>query len=133
MTTDWRSMFDRDYLGHWDLDGREVTVTIAKVAAATLTSQGNRKTKKPVIYFEGKEKGLACNKTNGKIIAQLYGNDTEKWAGKQITLYPTTTTFGIETVDCIRVRPPAKSQRRQREPNGPTTTIDPSPEPGSNG
>lgn len=102
---DYRAMFDRDYVGAWDLNGREVTVTICKVEAATLTGQGGRKTRKPVIHFEGKDKGLALNKTNGKIIANMYGPDTAQWLGKSITIYPTQTEMGGETVDCIRVRP----------------------------
>jgi hypothetical protein len=101
-------MFDRDYLGHWDLPpGRDVTVTIARVEAGTLTSQGNRKTKKPILYFEGKEKGMAINKTNGKAIAAIYGAKTEKWIGQPIAIYATTTQFGSEVVECIRVRPTA--------------------------
>lgn len=102
---DYRSMFDREYLGVWDLQGRDVTVTIAKVAGVTLVAQGNRKSKKPVVWFERTEKALALNKTNAKTIAAMYGNDTETWVGKRITLYPTTTTFGSETVEAIRVRP----------------------------
>lgn len=101
---DYRSMFDRDYLAAFDLGGRDVTVTIARVEGKELTGSGGRKTKKPVVYFDGKEKGFTCNKTNGKVIAALYGNDTAAWVGKRITLYPTTTSMGGETVDCIRVR-----------------------------
>ena len=43
---------------------------------------------------------------NARVIAGLYGGfDSESWLGKKITLYPTTTTFGSQTVDCIRIRP----------------------------
>jgi hypothetical protein len=102
---DYRSMYDREYLGEWDLAGKDITVTIREVKGAELTAQGGRKSKKPVVYFEGKEKGLALNKTNGKIIAGMYGTKTEDWVGKRITLYPAMTTFGADTVPCIRVRP----------------------------
>lgn len=102
---DFRSMYDRDYIYAFDLGGRDVTARIARVEAGTLTGSGGRKTKKPVVYFEGKEKGLALCKTNAKTIAALYGNDTDKWVGRSITLFPTTTQFGSETVDCIRIRP----------------------------
>lgn len=98
-------MFDRDYIGAWDLAGRDVTAVIKKVTAGKLTGSGGKSAKKPIVYFEGKEKGFALNKTNGKCIAAMYGNDTAAWVGKRITIYPTTTTFGSDTVDCIRVRP----------------------------
>lgn len=103
----WKSYMDRDYIFAFDLNGKDVIVTIAKVVAGELTGQGGRKSKKPVLFFEGKERGLALNATNSKAIAALYGNYTEKWIGKRITLYPTTTQMGGETVECIRVRPTA--------------------------
>lgn len=102
---DYRSMYDKDYLGHWDLQGREVTVRIAKVTAGELTAQGGRKSKRPLVYFEGKEKALVLNATNGKVVAGLYGTMTEAWVGKEVTLYPTTTSMGGETVECIRIKP----------------------------
>lgn len=117
---DYRSMFDRDYLGSWDLMGRDVTVTIVKVEAGVLTSQGNKKTKKPVVHFDGKEKGLALNKTNARAIADMYGTNTDNWLGKRITMYPTTTTFGRETVECIRVRNTIpRSNGRAQQPQQP--------------
>lgn len=113
-STDWRGMFDREYLGAWDLPkGRDIPVTIARVKAGELVAPGGRKAKKPIVYFEGKEKGLALNKTNAKLIAGIYGNDTARWVGKPISIYSTQTNFGGETVDCIRVRPtpPAANKR----------------------
>jgi hypothetical protein len=98
-------LYDSDYLYAFHLQGKDATVTIAKVAAGELTGEGGRKAKKPIVWFEGKEKPLALNKTNGKIVATMYGTDTTKWIGQAITLYPTTTNFGGETKDCIRVRP----------------------------
>ena len=101
--TDYRTMFDRDYIGAWDLKG-DTTVTISRVEAKELTAQGGRKSKKPIVYFERADKGFACNKTNAKTIAGMYGNDTEQWVGKKLTLFATQTQMGGETVDCIRVR-----------------------------
>lgn len=103
--SDYRGMFDRDYIGAWDLKGRDVTVTIASVKAGELVGEKGRKTKKPIIRFERTDKGFATNKTNCKIIAGLYGNDTRKWVGRKITIFATTTEFGGVTVECIRVRP----------------------------
>lgn len=123
--TDWRSMFDKDYLGAWDFPGgRDVTLVIAKVARGELTGEGNRKTKKPVVWFKGTTKALAINKTNGSIIAALYGNDTRKWVGKAITLFATTTNFGREIVDCVRVRPRAPQPKagKQEQPPPPDDT-----------
>ncbi len=119
----WKSMMDRDYLFAFDLQGRDVTLTIERVTAGELTALGGRKSKKPLAYFrEGKEKKpLALNSTNCKTIAALYGNDTEQWIGKRITLYPTQTQMAGETVDCIRVRPTLPPDKASK----PTTPADP--------
>lgn len=101
---DYRSYFDREYIGSWDLGGKDVTVVIDRCEGRTLNN-GKQKNKKPVLFFVGKEKGLALNKTMAKVVAAMYGNDVAAWAGKRVTLYPTTTTFGSETIDCIRIRP----------------------------
>ena len=103
--TDWRSMMDKEYLFAFDLQGRDVTVTIDRVKAGELVGEKGRKTKKPVVWFVGKEKPLAINMTNGRTIASMYGNNVEDWIGKRITIYPTQTEFGGKTCDCIRIRP----------------------------
>ena len=59
---------------------------------------------KLVIYFSNSKQGLVLNKTNGRIIRDMYGPETSKWAGKPIQVYATTCEFGHRTVDCIRVR-----------------------------
>jgi hypothetical protein len=103
----YKSFFDREYLFAFDLKGRDVTLTIERVAAGELTALGGRKSKKPLCWFkEGREKKpLALNSTNCRTISALYGSDTDQWIGKRITLYPTTTQMAGETCECIRVRP----------------------------
>ncbi len=106
--TDYRSLYDKDFIGSWDLkDDKDTTVTITKVAGGQLTAPGGRKSKKPVIYMRGTEKGFAVNATNGKTIAAMYGKHIEGWVGKRITLYKSTTRNpeGGDEVECIRVRP----------------------------
>lgn len=116
---DYRRMFDdKEHLYAFDLEGREVNIQIEKVSAGELMGEKGRKSKKPMIKFVGKDKKLAVNKTNGKTIAKLYGKDTDDWAGKWITIYPTTTEFGGETMDCIRVKPVAPQPRTNGKGNG---------------
>lgn len=133
----WKSMMERDYLYAFDLQGKDVTLTIEKVTGGQLTGTGGKKTKKPLCFFRESQSGkpLALNSTNCKTIAALYGNDTEGWIGKRITIFPTTTQFGGDEVECIRVRPrvpPEKGDRRS--PPKQDETGDPEPrEPGSDG
>lgn len=129
--TDYRSMYDKDYIGAWDLQDKDVTVTITKCVAGQLVGQGGRKSKKPIIYMRGTEKGFALNSTNGKTIASMYGNNVEQWAGKRITLYKSTTRNpnGDGDVECIRVRPQIPTQRQaQAETGMPPPTQPPAPQ-----
>jgi hypothetical protein len=135
--TDVRKMFDKEYIYAYDLEGRDVTVEIVRVKAGTLTGTGGKSNKKPVLYFKGTEKGLGLNITNARTIAGLYGGfESEKWIGKRITLYPTTTTFGSQTVECIRIRnvvPKAKGEAIRSDVPPPTDSgpAHPSTEPGT--
>ena len=105
----WRTLQDRDYLGHFDLVDSsgspvDVTVTIAKVEARGIKSERGTK-KGAVIGFLGKEKAMIFNTTNLKTLAGMYGDQYEAWIGKRCTLYSTTTSSPEGTVGCIRVRP----------------------------
>ena len=106
--TDYRSLYDREYLGSWDLpEGKDVVVTIESVKGGELVQPGGRKNKKPIIAFVGKDKRFVSNKTNSKAIAGMYGNHVEKWVGKKIALYVSTTRDPStgDDIPCIRVRP----------------------------
>lgn len=103
----YKSMMDpKEFLQAFDLQGRDVTLEIAAVAAGELIGEAGRKTRKPMISFKGTTKKLAANSTNCKAIVALYGSaETNDWIGKRITLFPTTCDFGGKTVDAIRIRP----------------------------
>lgn len=102
----FKQFFDSEFAGVWDLEGRDRVVTIAKVAGGQVGGhQGKAKSKKLIVGVRELDKPIVCNVTNAKAIAGMYGPDVREWVGKRITLYPTTTSFGGQTVDCIRVRP----------------------------
>ena len=120
---DVRKLFDKEYLYAYDLEGKDVTVVIESVKGGTLVGTGGKSNKKPVLRFKGKEKALALNITNARVIAGLYGGfDSQLWVGKSVTLYPTTTTFGSQTVDCIRIRNIKPRVRNGAEPPIDTAT-----------
>jgi len=132
-------LFPNAYLSADDFRGADVTMTIARLTVEDLRTNGGSTEKKPCLYFveiEDKHKRgrmddnkkLVLNKTNAKTIAAMYGNETDDWVGKRITLYPTTTKFGRDTVDCIRVRPSkpraAQARKQNREPDEPNICAD---------
>lgn len=105
--THWKKLFDERFVGAWDFDdGNDVNCTIESLKHEQMRTQEGDDVEKPVLYMKGAKKGLVLNKTNAESIAKLYGNDTDGWMGKKITLYPTTCKAFGQTVDCIRIRKP---------------------------
>lgn len=121
MGTHWRAMMDKSsYLGSWDLpEGKDVAVRIRDVKQATEIA--GKKTRKPILYFDGKEKGLLLNATNCKTLSRMYGFYVEEWKGEWIALYVTTTSSPDGDVPCVRVRTsPPKGKRAKPEETPPT-------------
>jgi hypothetical protein len=95
------AMFPSNYARASDLNGPR-TLQIAGIETEKM-GDGEMK---PVLYFVHATKGLVLNKTNGTVLKELYGSDTDNWIGKPITLIAATTDFQGKVVDCIRLRPP---------------------------
>lgn len=113
---DYRGCYDRDFIGFWDLGGKDMTLKIARVQVGKLQAQqGEKKEKKLLIWFDRAEKGWIVNKTCAATIAGMYGNKPAEWIGKKITLFATTCSAFGKTVDCIRVRPkiPLESVKKE--------------------
>ena len=89
-----------------DLKGRTIKATIQKVAFEEI---GQNKDRKPVIYFDGAEKGLVLNKTNATEIAAAHGDEMDEWAGKEIELFSQMVPYQGQNVAAIRVRNVAKA------------------------
>ena len=85
-----------------DLKGKHVPMTMAGCGEREF-DDGN----KLELQFDGSERSLILNKTNLAVIVDAYGAETDDWKGKKVILFPTKTSFGNETVDCIRVMLPS--------------------------
>lgn len=110
------SAFPSRYLKAADLDGHKITVVMSHVNMEDVSGSGDLQ---PVLYFEGKDKGMALNKTNSNTIAAIYGDETENWAGQSIILYEAMVDFKGQTVPAIRIRmapkiAAVKSQPKQK-------------------
>jgi hypothetical protein len=115
------SAFPSQYLAASDLQGRSVVVTMAHVS---MEKVGNDQ--KPILYFQGKEKGMVLNKTNATKISEMFGDDTENWTGCKIVLYEAMVDFKGDTVAAIRVRiaPPGANIQKQPQPPPPAQDDD---------
>lgn len=97
-------VFPTKYVTAADLQGRTITLTIKAVTLEEMLTHDNKTVSKPVAWFERTMKGLVMNATNARVIANLYGDNTDAWMGKRINIYPTQVRAFGKMTDCIRVR-----------------------------
>lgn len=98
--------FPSEFLKAADLRDRNVLVVMDRVEMKDIGGDH-----KPILFFQGKDKGLVLNKTNANNIAMAHGDDTDDWSGKEVVLFPAMTDFQGKTVPCIRVRQARASDR----------------------
>ena len=111
--THWKKLTSPNYLGSWDFQpGEERTVTIKEVKQEIVQNQ-NGKEECTVAHFVEDIKPLILNKTNGGMIAKVWGTPyIEDWAGKKITLkIKKISAFG-EMVDAVRVSPERPTEEK---------------------
>lgn len=78
--------YDDRFLGKWHFDpGEEKVVTIDHVGMDDVYTGGKKETKTCLFFSDSKP--MVLNKTNAKIIAGLYGMDTERWRGRKVTIF----------------------------------------------
>lgn len=107
----WKESLPGDYLGAYSLNGQDMVVTIQSAGPEIITGANGKKEECLVIHFKENILNMVCNRTNAKMITKVVGSAyVEDWVGKKVQLYPTTTKFGGEVVECIRVRPTAPKQ-----------------------
>ena len=94
-------LFPSRFLKAADLKGRTVKAKIKKVEVEEI---GQDRDEKPVVYFEGVERGLVMNKTNAFAIAEIHGDPTGGWTGKEVELFSMMVPYQGQSVAAIRVR-----------------------------
>jgi hypothetical protein len=95
---DWDELYPGRFIKAVDLKGKKVTLKIAGVKLEELIGDKGPQIK-GLISFEGKDKQLALNKTNGICLKEMFGKKLAEWTGKRVTLFPTT----YNDDDCIRI------------------------------
>jgi len=99
----YEEMFPGRFLKAGLFCGRDVTLTIAGFERYDSESKDGGVEERVAIAFRETPRQLAVNQTNGQCIKAMFGAP-DAWVGKRVTLYPTTTQLGTETVEAIRVR-----------------------------
>jgi len=115
--------FPSKYLKSADLQGRTIRAKISNVLTETI---GNDQ--KLILYFVGKEKGMVCNRTNGMTLAEVWGPETDNWAGADIEIFSMKVPFQGKLTDSLRVRPLAAAPMKPRPASPPAQTPPPQSE-----
>jgi len=99
-------MFPKRYAAGEDLQGKAVTLTIARVASEKMHPQPNApEVERWVAYFKEAKKGVILSRTLAYQFAEILGSeDTDDWLGKRLTLYPQPMTVAGRHVIAIRAR-----------------------------
>jgi hypothetical protein len=124
-------LFPSEWLKAADFGGRTVTVVIDRIdPRVEIERKDRKKEKKPVIYLKGAWKPWLLNKTNGRRIAKLYGNEITGWIGRPLMLKMEIVDAFGDQVEAIRVVPQAPPPPKQRsEPKKETQGTEPAHDP----
>jgi len=80
--------------------GKTVRAVIDKVLLDVEMRGGAR----DVLTFRGESKQLVLRPTITKYLMKEFGEDSDLWIGREVELYQSETTFGGDTVECVRLR-----------------------------
>jgi hypothetical protein len=103
-------MFPSPYIKAADLRGRH-ELTIKAVAIEEIGDD-----RKPTLAFNETAKRFVLNRTNGGVIGEAYGEETDRWVGKKITLYKARVQYQGRLVDGIRVEVSTPTLARNEPP-----------------
>ena len=83
------------------------TELAATISGVRQVEVGQNKETRWALTFKGSDRKLTLNKTNLGTLIELFGAETDEWAGKSIALVGTTTEYQGKRVQAIRVAPPS--------------------------
>lgn len=111
---------DTKFLSHNDISDVEDTVLTIKGVEKEVVGQGAQASEKWVVYFKEIKKGLALNKTNGKMLCHILQSDEmDEWIGRKVALYvKDDVEYQGEIVSAIRVRSKLPGAAKLRPSNG---------------
>lgn len=99
--------FDQLYPGTFikagEMHGKPVTLTIKSVAQESIEGDDGTEKLKVVITFVEIGRKWIANKTNGLRLRAMFGNDSDDWIGKRVTIFPEHNSMS-ESGFAIRVK-----------------------------
>lgn len=86
---DWDELYPGRFIKGGEIaEGQKVVVRVSAIDMELLPkSEGSGEEQKGVISFEGMDRKMPLNKTNGLCLKAMFGRDVQAWIGKRIVLY----------------------------------------------
>ena len=83
-----------------------IVVTISKFEEMNVAPEGTKPDIRPVLFLQGRDRGLVLNWTNIQKIARILGQeDVDQWTGHRVVLYhDPDIAFAGKIVGGIRIR-----------------------------
>ena len=128
-------LYPSKYVKSDDLGNQRLTL---QVAAIKLEEVAENEPAKPVMYFNGKDKGMVLNKTNALLCSHVWGGETDQWTGQWLDLFVEPKMFQGKVVNGLSVAPKLPNSQSAPEqpqtPNvAPAAPQPPSEQPGPDG
>jgi hypothetical protein len=100
----WKLMFKGEYIAAVEMGDKTPTLTIKGVKLCKLEDDKGRQKDKGIVFFKEIDRGWVLCKTNAMCLARMFGDDTNDWTGKRVTLFSTPVQVGKEKQPGIRVK-----------------------------
>ncbi len=95
-------LYPSKYVKSDDIGNQRLTLQVGTIK---LEEVAENEPAKPVMYFNGKEKGMVLNKTNALLCAHCWGDDTDSWNGQWLDLFVEPKMFQGKVVNGLSVAP----------------------------
>ena len=94
-------LYPSKYLKSDDLQGQRLTLQVAALKVEDVAENEF----KPVLYFNGKQRGLVLNKTNAMLCGATWGEDYATWSGQWLELFAEPKLYKGNMVQGLSVAP----------------------------
>lgn len=96
-------LYASKYLNANDLKDGDVTTTMQEVSVTEVGGQNSEKRMKLIVQFAEIRKPMILNKTNADILSKRFGDDTDLWKNRTVTLGKCLVMFNGKAVESIRI------------------------------
>lgn len=111
----YKKMLVGDHLAAVELDDKQPTLTIAAIKPEMMDKRPKpgekqdpkapkKKQKKWIVFFREMERGWVLNKTNTLCLAAMFGEETDQWIGKRVTICAEMVRVGPKVEPGIRIK-----------------------------